>query len=558
MDLPNALITQIIVDDDHLYIETKNKSITNYTYSYVNGAFVRTRIPLDTMAWTAIVSDSKDSSWWISTDRKLLHFDKHFKETGNFSAEEIVPQGNDIYNLLLDAHQNVWFMTNRLLVRFNPGTGKFIALSEKEGFQPQQYNIFTTCSIKVGGGDFIMDGGYQGLDYIMPDKLRETYPPSFVYIRSLEVNQKSLPLEASLNNQQELSLKYSENMINIETGIIDYYSKGSSRLRYKIDGRDSNWQYGTYYNTIRYEGMSAGTYKLVMQASNAINEFNGPEKILLIRIIPAFWNTWWFRIAAAAGLIALLYGIVRWRLHQQYVLQLINSEKEKQFAEMRQKTAELQQKATELEMQALRAQMNPHFIFNSLNSINRFILQNNKELASEYLTKFSKLVRMILQNSQASLISLESELESLKLYLDLEALRFDYRFGYKISITPDLDISTLKIPPLIIQPYAENAIWHGLMHKEEKGQLDIEVSRENEHVFIKIADDGVGRKQSETMNSKSAVNHKSMGLRITADRIAMMQHSELKESVVTINDLVNPDGSAAGTEVIIKIPVKYE
>jgi tetratricopeptide (TPR) repeat protein len=213
---------------------------------------------------------------------------------------------------------------------------------------------------------------------------------------------------------------------------------------------------------------------------------------------------------------------------------------------------------TELEMQALRAQMNPHFIFNSLNSINRFILQNNRAQASEYLTKFSKLVRMILQNSQASAITLESELESLELYLQMETLRFDYHFSYKISVPNDLDIEVLKVPPLIIQPYVENAIWHGLMHKEEKGQLDIEVSQEDGYLYFKILDDGIGRKQAAALASKSATKHKSMGLRITADRIAMMQRSNGTESLVTIDDLVNADGSAAGTEVIIKIPVLYD
>jgi LytS/YehU family sensor histidine kinase len=206
-------------------------------------------------------------------------------------------------------------------------------------------------------------------------------------------------------------------------------------------------------------------------------------------------------------------------------------------------------------MQALRAQMNPHFIFNSLNSINRFILRNNKTEASEYLTKFSRLVRLILQNSQASLIPLESELESLELYLDLEALRFDHHFDYKISVRKDLDIDVLKVPPLIIQPYVENSIWHGLMHKEEKGQLDIEVSQENNHLFFKITDDGIGRKQAAALASKSAKRHKSMGLRITADRIAILQNSNGNESPVTINDLINGDGVAAGTEVIIKMPI---
>ena len=209
-------------------------------------------------------------------------------------------------------------------------------------------------------------------------------------------------------------------------------------------------------------------------------------------------------------------------------------------------------------MQALRAQMNPHFVFNSLNAINRFILQKDKTQASEYLTKFSRLVRMILQNSQSSLITLESEIESLKLYLELEALRFENRFDYKISMPKDLDIEMIKVPPLIIQPYAENAIWHGLMHKEEKGHLYIDINEENQQIVIRIKDDGIGRKQSANMTSKSATKHKSMGLQITSDRIAMLQREDNQQAAVVINDLENPDGSAAGTEVILKMPVIYD
>jgi hypothetical protein len=218
---------------------------------------------------------------------------------------------------------------------------------------------------------------------------------------------------------------------------------------------------------------------------------------------------------------------------------------------------ELRQQTTELGMQALRAQMNPHFIFNSLNSINRFILQNNRTQASEYLTKFSRMVRMILQNSQASQVTLENEIESLTLYLDLESLRFNHHFSYKISVPDELDVSMIKIPPLIIQPYVENAIWHGLMHKEERGQLDIEIYEENQLLFIKIADDGIGRKKAVEFMSKSATRHKSLGLRITADRIAMLRGIQGTQATVTINDLVSEEGEAAGTEVIIKIPFIY-
>jgi len=270
-------------------------------------------------------------------------------------------------------------------------------------------------------------------------------------------------------------------------------------------------------------------------------------------------------ILIAGILILLLLGIFIFRnsmlkrKNEKNQREIAENELQIQKLESEKTEAALQQQATELEMQALRAQMNPHFIFNSLNSINRFILQNNKAQASEYLTKFSKLVRLILQNSQAALIPLETELESLQLYLELEALRFDHHFEYKITVDDDLETDVIKVPPLIIQPYAENAIWHGLMHKEEKGQLDIEISREGDQLYFKITDNGIGRKQATaSLASKSATRHKSMGLRITAHRIAMMQDADANQTSVTVNDLVQPDGSAGGTEVIIKIPVIYD
>ena len=146
----------------------------------------------------------------------------------------------------------------------------------------------------------------------------------------------------------------------------------------------------------------------------------------------------------------------------------------------------------------------------------------------------------------------------MQLYLELEAVRFNHHFDYKISVPKDLDIEVLKVPPLILQPYVENAIWHGLMHKEEKGQLNIEVSQEDDILYFKVTDNGIGRKKASEIAGKSATKHKSMGLKITAHRIAMMQHANGKESPVKINDLVDPDGTAAGTEVVIKMPVIEE
>jgi len=146
----------------------------------------------------------------------------------------------------------------------------------------------------------------------------------------------------------------------------------------------------------------------------------------------------------------------------------------------------------------------------------------------------------------------------LQLYIELEAVRLKNSFSYSICLEPDVQSSTIMVPPMIMQPYVENAIWHGLMHKEEKGQLDVEVSEETDHLYFRITDNGIGREKAAAMASKSATKHKSMGLRITAHRIAIVQNPKTLTSPVTINDLVNADGSAAGTEVVIKLPVIYD
>ena len=252
-------------------------------------------------------------------------------------------------------------------------------------------DLYFGIGAKWGTGDLNW-----GLDRVYPERFSSD--TSAVYLSALFINQKPFSLYTQVNELGELSLKYDQNTISIEAGIIDYYSGKKGKIRYKLgqNGKEGDWQYPPD-NIIRYENLSPGSYRLVVQSSNINNEFNSPEKVLMINISPAFWNTWWFRIVAGVFVLSIFYLVIRYRTQQKFRLQLEKSEKESQLAlersENSKQLAELQQQKTEMEMQALRAQMNPHFIFNSLNSINRFILQNNRLQASEYLTKFSKLVK---------------------------------------------------------------------------------------------------------------------------------------------------------------------
>lgn len=217
---------------------------------------------------------------------------------------------------------------------------------------------------------------------------------------------------------------------------------------------------------------------------------------------------------------------------------------------------DLEHRATDLEMQALRAQMNPHFIFNCLSSINRFILKNEPDKASDYLTRFSRLVRLVLINSQKPLIVLEDEIEMLRLYLEMEQLRFKNTFDYSIIYNNDIEPANILLPPLLLQPFCENAIWHGLMHKEGHGQLSIAFSMRNNTLNCTITDNGIGRARAARIQSKSAEKIKSLGIKLTADRLALFNEDRSVQTFYSIEDVRDENSNIVGTRVTVEIRYK--
>lgn len=215
------------------------------------------------------------------------------------------------------------------------------------------------------------------------------------------------------------------------------------------------------------------------------------------------------------------------------------------------------QRMAEAEMQALRAQMNPHFIFNCLNSINRYIVKSDQATASLYLTRFAKLIRLILDNSNNKTVTLSNELEALKLYIEMESIRFDKKYHYVFDIDETIQQDSVYVPPLIIQPYVENAIWHGLLHKETAGILKITIQKKrNEMLECIVEDNGVGREKAKQLRSKTASTRKSLGMKLTKDRLTLLNDTNDAEANVQVEDLINEYGEAAGTKVILNIPLE--
>ena len=241
---------------------------------------------------------------------------------------------------------------------------------------------------------------------------------------------------------------------------------------------------------------------------------------------------------------------------QQRTIELEQQNKVVEAQKIKQVETAFEHKIAETEMTALRAQMNPHFIFNCLNSIKLYTLENDSQTASEYLTKFSQLIRLVLENSRSEKVTLKKELETLKLYIALEAMRFKHKVKYQINIVPHIDQQYIEIPPLLLQPYIENAIWHGLMHKEDGGNIIIDIEQPSEYLLhIEITDDGIGREMAGQHKSKSATRQKSYGLKMTSERLEAINHLYQTNTAVEIIDLINAEGIAAGTKVIIEIPL---
>ncbi|MGZ3871464.1 MAG: sensor histidine kinase, partial [Mucilaginibacter sp.] len=251
-------------------------------------------------------------------------------------------------------------------------------------------------------------------------------------------------------------------------------------------------------------------------------------------------------------LFSLSYFIFRNRLQQVR----FKSELAKEKSEIKLKQMSFEKKLNDLTLASLKSQMNPHFIFNCLNSIKFYVEKNDTEAASLYISKFSKLIRNILDSARSEKVTLGAEIELIGLYLEMEQMRLKEKLQYKFDIAKNLEIDFIEIPPLLIQPYVENAIWHGLMPKERGGTIIIKVSADENHLFISITDDGIGREKAAELKRKDKFKHTSHGSTLNSDRITMFNTKYKTNTEVMISDLKDEFNYARGTMVTIKLLIQ--
>lgn len=338
------------------------------------------------------------------------------------------------------------------------------------------------------------------------------------------VNLRPLVADGQVVQGDSLELSYNTGNIVLNFDGIHFRSFDRIRYEYRTLGLDSRWQ-ASANNSISYGALASGRYTFQVRTRSAFGNYSEVAQTTFTILTP-FWLSWWFLLLISLVVVAVVWSLVK------TIIKRNKKKAQQQF--------DFELRMADAERKALQSQLNPHFIFNSLNSIQAMVLEKNPEEAYSYLEKFSKLIRRILEFSEKSMVSLNDELETLRLYMDLENLRLDGKFEYEIKVSDGVSLIR-EIPSLITQPYVENSIWHGVMPLDtRRGKIEINVHLDSGELMIDIIDNGVGRKQSG----------EGMGTRIVSELVRKFQGDQSGE--VEVQDLFDGEKSV-GTKVSIRI-----
>lgn len=471
---------------------------------------------------------SKDSIVWVATlSHGVLGIKNdsiryRINETNGLAT-------NNCSNLFYDEYHNLWVGSKKGLHQVDLNTLEVNLINKFDGMPTDDISaIHAKDSV-------VWIGTQKGLLKMPYSAIHKNEVPPPIHITNIAFWDKDTTLQSSYD------LAFDQNNLNIEFVGLTYRNHGTTQYKYRMIGLDSNWV-STVTRFARFPILNPGSYEFQVKAINedGVESIN-PAKINLVINYP-WWRTWWFYFVVTTTLFGVTYVLYNNRIKQ--------IKKEQEFND----------KIRSLRMMALQAQMNPHFVFNSLSAIQKFLTTNEQEQAMIYLARFAQLIRTIFEQSKEQLITLEEEFEFLQLYLDLEKLRFKDKVTIEFNITPSItkDDYDILIPPLIIQPIIENAFKHGLMHKEEGGQLKVEFRKDVNFLTCQIEDNGIGRAMAKKMGEGKLRPGRSSGLKTAEERLEILNKSSEAKNVesLSIEDLVDHNQNPIGTRVEIKIQLE--
>ena len=500
-----------------LNISTKNKT------KIINRIFVEKNIE-------SVFQDRNSKVWFALNSGGTICF-----TSADFNSSSSVRYlGNKtVISITQDYKGNMWFGTS------GSGIYKLNKAIELKYNPPQIFSSINKTteeikSISIVSNLPVID---ENSKIIRTDVSKNDTSPPVVFINNVKIN----GVDTTSLNYYELD--YNQNNIEINiSGLV----AGNSELQYKyiLEGKNSDWNYSTN-TSIYYTALNPGNYNFKVYAMTDGGVWSKIPAIITFTINPPLYTTFWF-IFSIILVVLTLVSLVVFIVYRKTQLREALLEEEKR-------------KVLISELHALRSQMNPHFIFNTLSSIQSFITQNSSKDAVNYLSKFSKLMRATLENTQKQKIPIKDEIKTLELYMDLEKLRLNNKFDYKINIDEEIDIQFEQIPPMLLQPYIENAIWHGMSHKLTNGTIQLTFKLENENLLkCEIEDDGIGRDEAMKINQHHADSYRkkntSLGMSITKERLEII--NSLRDSKLSINIIDLKDNTiSTGTKIELFIPL---
>lgn len=527
----SRLINELYTDSKGmLWIGTSTTGLHRYDPVKKTSVKINLTAPNDTLPGSEPVVhcllEDKTGNLWVGTKKGMYMIPPGAGKIVHYSSKEGLCD-NGVMGMEMDNSGNIWIGTRNGLSKFIPFAKKFTSFNVFDGLPG---NSFTRAHARLKSGQLLF-GGNNGFTMFFPDSIFQNPISSHLVIQNFIV--KGEERIADLGDTREITLEYHENSFSFSFASPDHIAPLAVKYAYKLESFEENWTVvEATSRKASYTNVPPGTYNfLVRMVGHSDGLLTREAKVGLV-ILPPFWQRWWFYLFILFSVIGLLFWLIRSR-EQRIVAR---------------------HRAVELKQKLLRLQMNPHFIFNSLFAIQSYIYDHKTDEAGRYLSEFAHLIRLILSNSREEFIPLEKELETLKLYLHLQELRFEHKFDFHLEIDPEIAIELIAIPPMLAQPFIENALEHGFRGKPGRGSLRISFMLRDEKIRFEVADDGIGIKKALEIKDNQKGGHESMAVKITRERLNMLNRNRREKIILEILDVSLVDPGKQGTIVRFDIP----
>lgn len=524
------VIGRYVYEDEqkNIWVATETDGLIKYEYE--KGLFAPITIDNKIISNSIRYIYPEKNMLWLATDKGIANYNTITKKAAVAYGKREGLSSNVCYAIQQDSKGLLWVSTNNGLFAIDKKSGTIKNYNKSAGLAFEEFN--TACCIKEKD-DKLYFGGVGGVVSFNPLLLQvNTYdvPP---IITSILINGNPPLTTVNISTLSLLALTYKENNIQISFTVNNLSNSEKNQFAYRLVGTKEDWVYSNERNIASYTQLNPGKYIFEIKAANSDGLWNKEITQLVIYIKPPFWQTWWFKLLLFVTITLTIYLIVKRRIKNI------------------RRNASIDKQLADYEMKALHTQMNPHFIFNSLGTIKSMILDNQQEYASKYLSKFAKMIRLTLNHSTEAFISLQQNNEYITHYLEIENLRFNNAFNFEIIVDKNIDINEIKIPPMMIQPLVENAIWHGLLNKEGDKKLIISYTIKNNKLLCSVDDNGVGLTNVKTINT----THKSVGINNIKQRLLLLNEKyKIDCSLVITDKTTSSTIDETGTIATITLP----